>query len=72
MQFRGSFYGDAEAFICEDKENIKLEMLVRLGFVEFNEHTDRYQIPPTIQRWLVTKLNKVNPGQTDLRRATFI
>lgn len=71
MQFRGSFYGDAEAFICEDKENIKLEMLVRLGFVEFNEHTDRYQIPPTIQRWLVTKLNKVNPGQTDLRRATF-
>lgn len=71
MQFRGSFYGDAEAFICEDKENVKLEMLVRLGFVEFNEHTDRYQIPPTIQRWLATKLNKVNAGQTDLRRATF-
>ncbi len=71
MQFRGSFYGDAEAFICEDQENVKLEMLVRLGFVEFNEHTDRYQIPPTIQRWLATKLNKVSPGQTDLRRATF-
>ncbi len=69
--FPGSFYGDAEAFICEDKENVKLEVLVRLGFVEFNEHTDRYQIPPTLQFWMKTRINKTHLGQVDLRRATY-
>ncbi len=71
LQFRGSFYGEAEAFICEDKENVKLEMLVRLGFVEYNEHTDRYQIPPTLHRWLANKIKNIPQGQADLRRATY-
>ncbi len=71
LLFPADFYGEAESFICEDKENVKLELLVRLGFVEINEHTDRYQVPPTLQRWLKTKVNKTTLGQADLRRATY-
>lgn len=71
LQFPENFLAEAEQFICEDKENVKMETLVRLGFVEYNEISARYQIPPTLAAWLRNRLRGANLGQFETRRATF-
>ncbi|MCA9484481.1 MAG: tetratricopeptide repeat protein [Nitrospina sp.] len=71
MQFPGSFLSEAEEFICEDKENVKMETLARLGFVEYNELNTRYQVPPTLALWLKNRVRGANLGQFETRRATF-
>ncbi len=71
LQFPGGFFAEAEEFICEDTENIKLEMLIRLGFVECNEMSFRFRVPPTLAHWLKQHIKGINLGQFEMRRATY-
>lgn len=69
--FPATFDAEAEAFICEDRENIKLETLVRIGLVSVNEETGRYHIPSALRSWLHQRLDGGTRALTETRLCTY-
>jgi|GEM_PF-3916124 len=67
----GSFDAKAQSFICEDPENKYLANLHRMGFLVYEEKSDRYSMPEQIRHFLKKQTQVGEKSLTTTRLSTY-
>ncbi len=68
--FPGSFSSKAEAFVCEDTDNLSLIGLVQYGLVQVNENTERFSLHEYVRKFVKPLISGGEQAMAERRLAT--